>query len=348
MQVSLAWLREILGPGNWLDGGAERLGPSEYSRKLAARLTMAGLEVESITAAGPPLEGVIVGEVISVARHPNADTLTLCQVATGRETVQVVCGAPNVRTGMKAPFASVGATLPGGVEIRKARLRGEESFGMLCSARELGLSDDASGLLELPAELPAGQTLAETLGLDDVVLGLNLTPNRGDCLSVLGIAREVAALSGAPLAPPGIAAVAPTGTDTVPVELTAGAGCVRFASRLIRGVNSGAPAPLWMRERLRRAGLRPINAVVDVTNYVMLELGQPMHAYDRREIDGGIVVRRARAGETLRLLDGRDVTMDESVLVIADHSKALGLAGVMGGDRSGIDEGTTDLLLEVA
>jgi len=347
MQVSLAWLREILGPGNWLDG-AERLGPSEYSRKLAARLTMAGLEVESITAAGPPLKGVIVGEVISVARHPNADTLTLCQVATGRETVQVVCGAPNVRTGMKAPFASVGATLPGGVEIRRARLRGEESFGMLCSARELGLSDDASGLLELPAELPAGQTLAETLGLDDIVLGLNLTPNRGDCLSVLGIAREVAALSGAPLAPPGMAAVVPTGRDTVPVELTAGAGCARFASRVIRGVNSGAPAPLWMRERLRRAGLRPINAVVDVTNYVMLELGQPIHAYDRHELDGGIVVRRARTGETLRLLDGSDVTMDESVLVIADHGKALGLAGVMGGDRSGIDEGTTDLLLEVA
>ena len=249
---------------------------------------------------------------------------------------------------MKAPFATVGATLPGGLEIRKARLRGEDSYGMLCSARELGLSDDASGLLELPADLPTGQPLSEALDLDDVVLGFNLTPNRGDCMSVLGIAREVAALAGQALAPPAIAAVAARGSDRVPVELTTGAGCVRFASRVIRGLTPGAQAPLWMRERLRRAGLRPISAVVDVTNYVMLELGQPMHAYDRREIDRGIVVRRARAGETLRLLDGREIAMDESVLVIADHAKALGLAGVMGGDRSGIDGQTTDVLLEVA
>jgi phenylalanyl-tRNA synthetase beta chain len=291
---------------------------------------------------------VIVGEVLSVVRHPNADTLTVCQVATGRETLQVVCGAPNVRPGMKAPLATVGATLPGGMEIGKARLRGEESLGMLCSARELGLSDDASGLLELPADMPTGQALEEALALDDQVLGFNLTPNRGDCMSVLGIAREVAALGGHALAPPEVAPVAAGGGDTVPVELTPRAGCVRFASRVIRGVDARAQAPLWMRERLRRAGLRPINAIVDVTNYVMLELGQPMHAYDRREIDGGIVVRRARAGETLRLLDGREITMDESVLVIADRSKSLGLAGVMGGDHSGIDDSTTHVLLEVA
>ena len=348
MQVSLAWLREILGPGNWVGAKSEGLPPGEYSRELAARLTMAGLEVETVRAAGPPLEGVIVAEVLSVERHPNADSLTLCQVATGSETLQVVCGAPNVRAGMKAPLATVGATLPGGTVIKKARLRGEDSSGMLCSARELGLSDDAAGLLELSSNLPTGQPLATALALDDVVLGFNLTPNRGDCLSVLGIAREVAALTGQALLVPEVDATVSGGTDTVQVELTAGAGCARFASRQIRDLNAGAQSPLWMRERLRRAGLRPINSVVDVTNYVMLELGQPMHAYDRREIDGGIVVRRARPGETLRLLDGRDITMDDSVLVIADHKKAIGLAGIMGGDRSGIDESTTDVLLEVA
>ena len=256
---------------------------------------MAGLEVESVTPAAPPLPGIIVGEVLSVVRHPNADSLTLCQVATGRETLQVVCGAPNVRAGMKAPFATIGARLPDGLEIRQAKLRGEASHGMLCSARELGLSDDASGLLDLPADLPTGQPLSDALDLDDEVLGFNLTPNRGDCMSVLGIAREVAALGGRALTAPAIAAVAAGGTDRVPVELTPGAGCVRFASRVIRGLTPGAQAPLWMRERLRRAGLRPISAVVDVTNYVMLELGQPMHAYDRHEIDRGIVVRRAKA-----------------------------------------------------
>jgi len=357
MQVSLAWLLEILGPEIGRRAGLDvavtaAVGAAAANmtagRELASRMTMAGLEVESVSPAAPPLPGVIVGEVLSVTRHPNADTLTVCQVATGREMLQVVCGAPNVRPGMKAPFAMVGATLPGGAEIRKARLRGEDSFGMLCSARELGLSDDATGLLELPADLPTGQALDEALALDDVVLGFNLTPNRGDCMSVLGIAREVAALAGQPLTPPETAKVGAGSDDTVPVELIPRAGCIRFASRVIRGVNARAQAPLWMRERLRRAGLRPINAIVDVTNYVMLELGQPMHAYDRREVDGRIVVRRARAGETLRLLDGRDIKMDDSVLVIADRTKALGLAGVMGGDRSGIDDTTTEVLIEVA
>ena len=350
MQVSLAWLRELLGPEMWLRATLRNgnVALSQISRDLASRLTMAGLEVESVTPAAPPLPGVIVGEVLSVVRHPNADSLTLCQVATGRETLQVVCGAPNVRAGMKAPFATIGARLPDGLEIRKAKLRGEESNGMLCSARELGLSDDASGLLELPADLPTGQPLSDALDLDDEVLGFNLTPNRGDCMSVLGIAREVAALGGQALTAPAIAAVAAAGTDRVPVELTPGAGCVRFASRVIRGLTSGAQAPLWMRERLRRAGLRPINAIVDVTNYVMLELGQPMHAYDRREIDRGIIVRRAKPGEPLHLLDGREIAMDDTVLVIADHAKVLGLAGVMGGEHSGITSATTDVLLEVA
>ncbi|MBK6350420.1 MAG: phenylalanine--tRNA ligase subunit beta [Proteobacteria bacterium] len=336
MRISLQWLGEWSG------------GPLPAPRDLAARLTMAGLEIEGVEAAAPPLPGVIVGEIVERVQHPNADTLSVCQVNTGAETVQIVCGAPNARAGMKAPLATVGAKLPGGMEIKRARLRGVESFGMLCSGRELGLSEESSGLLELPAETPTGAAVIDALGLDDTVLEVNLTPNRGDCMSVLGIAREVAALTGQALTGPTQTAVPAASSETFPVELTAGAGCVRFVSRVIRGLNPLAKSPAWMQERLRRAGLRPISAAVDVTNYVMLELGQPMHAYDLRELAGGIVVRRARAGETLKPLDGREVAMDETVLVIADRDKALGLAGVMGGDHSGIGDDTTDVLLEVA
>ncbi|MGI9246607.1 MAG: phenylalanine--tRNA ligase subunit beta [Steroidobacteraceae bacterium] len=336
MRISLQWLSE------WLDG------PAPAAPELAARLTMAGLEIEGIEAAAPPLPGVIVGEILAREKHPDADTLSVCTVDTGRERVQIVCGAPNARTGMKAPLATVGALLPGSLEIRKAKLRGVESFGMLCSARELGLSEEASGLMDLPVELRTGAPLVEALGLDDTVFEVNLTPNRGDCMSVLGVAREVAALTGARLTGPALLPF-PAGSDaTFPVELVAGAGCTRFASRVIRGLDPKAKSPAWMQERLRRAGLRSISAAVDVTNYVMLELGQPMHAYDLRELSGGIVVRRARAGETLRLLDGRDITLDDSVLVIADQHKPLGLAGIMGGDHSGIGDDTTDVLLEVA
>ncbi len=328
MRISLQWLSEWIG------------GPLPAPKDLAARLTMAGLEIEGVAAAAPPLPGVIVGEIVERVPHPNADTLSVCQVNTGSATVQIVCGAPNARAGMKAPLAMVGAKLPGGLEIKQAKLRGVDSMGMLCSARELGLAEDGQGLLDLPAELRTGATLVEALGLDDTILEVNLTPNRGDCMSVAGIAREVAALTGQTLTGPAIAPVAPASSEILPVELTPGAGCVRFASRVIRGLDPSAKSPAWMQERLRRAGLRPISAAVDVTNYVMLELGQPMHAYDLRELAGGIVVRRARVGETLKLLDGRDITMDESVLVIADHDKPLGLAGVMGGDHSGIGDDT--------
>jgi phenylalanyl-tRNA synthetase beta chain len=336
MRISLQWLNEWIG------------GPLPAPKDLAARLTMAGLEIEGIEAAAPPLPGVIVAEILERVPHPNADTLGVCQVNTGNGTVQIVCGAPNARAGMKAPLATVGAELPGGIKIKQAKLRGVDSMGMLCSARELGLSEDAQGLLDLPADLQPGRALIDALGLDDTILEVNLTPNRGDCMSVLGIAREVASLMGQPLTGPALAAVPARSQETFPVELTPGAGCVRFASRVIRGLNPAAKSPPWMQERLRRAGLRPISAAVDVTNYVMLELGQPLHAYDLRELAGGIVVRRARAGETLKLLDGREITMDESVLVIADREKALGLAGVMGGDHSGIGDDTTDVLLEVA
>lgn len=336
MRISLQWLSEWLG------------GPLPAAKDLAARLTMAGLEVEGVEAAAPPLPGIIVGHIIERVKHPNADTLSVCTVDTGTEQVQIVCGAPNARAGMKAPLATLGAKLPGGLEIKKAKLRGVESSGMLCSARELGLSEESSGLLELSQELQTGAPLVEALGLDDTILEVNLTPNRGDCMSVLGVAREVAALTGQSLTGPTLTAFAAASSEVFPVELKPAAGCVRFASRVIRGLDPQAKSPAWMQERLRRAGLRPISAAVDVTNYVMLELGQPMHAYDLRELDGGIVVRRARAGETLKLLDGRDITLDESVLVIADHAKPLGLAGVMGGDHSGIGDDTTDVLLEVA
>ena len=335
MRISVRWLSE------WL-------GSTPEPRDLAARLTMAGLEVEAIEPAAPPLPGIVVGEIVAREKHPNADSLSVCQVSAGGEHLQIVCGAPNARVGLKAPLATLGSKLPGGMEISKAKLRGVESHGMLCSARELGLSEDATGLMELPADLRVGLALSDALALDDTVLEINLTPNRGDCLSHLGVAREAAALTGARLSDPELHAVPAQITDVFPVELVPGAGCARFAARVIRGVRADAQAPLWMRERLRRAGLRPISAIVDVTNYVMLELGQPMHAYDLRELEGGIVVRRALAGETLRLLDGRDVTLDETVMVIADRVKPLALAGVMGGDHSGIDAGTTDVLLEVA
>ena len=336
MRISVNWLNEWLGT------------PAE-ARDLATRLTMAGLEVEGIEPAAPSLAGIVVGEIVECGKHPNADSLSVCKVqAGGSEPLQIVCGAPNARVGLKAPLATVGTKMPGGMEIKQAKLRGVESHGMLCSARELGLAEDSSGLLELPADSVVGQSITAALDLADTLLEINLTPNRGDCMGVLGVAREAAVLTGTTLGGPALRAVPAQSTERFPVELAPGAGCARFAARVIRGVRPEAQAPLWLRERLRRSGLRSISAVVDVTNYVMLELGQPMHAYDLRELDGGIVVRRAHAGETLRLLDGRDVVLDESVLVIADHAKALGLAGVMGGEHTGIGAATTDVLLEVA
>ncbi len=336
MRVSVAWLRE------WLTA----VPPAE---ELAARLTMAGLEIEAVEPAAPPLDGVVVGEILSCERHPDADSLQICSVGSGGgEALQIVCGAPNARPGLKAPLAKIGARLPGGLQISRARLRGVESHGMLCSARELALYEDASGLMELPGQLETGQALADALALDDKILDVNLTPNRGDCMSMLGVAREVAALTGVGLLSPGAGSVSPRVQDRFEVELEPGAGCARFASRVIRGVRPDAVSPLWMQERLRRAGLRPINAVVDVTNYVMLELGQPMHAYDLAQLDRAIVVRRAKSGESLVLLDGREIELDDSVMVIADRSKPIGLAGIMGGEHSGIGPQTSDVLLEVA
>ncbi len=335
MKISLQWLRD------WVDTGDD-------VPALAHSLTMAGLEIEGIDRAGPGLTGIVVGEVLAVEKHPDAEKLNVCRVSSGREELQIVCGAPNVRAGMKAPLAQIGAKLPNGVEIRKAKLRGVESNGMLCSARELGLSEESSGLMDLPQSLTAGQDLVAALHLDDTILEVNLTPNRGDCMSVAGVAREVAAARHVPLRAPSMAPVAAAIQDTFPVRLEATAACPKFAGRVIRGINVGAKSPWWMQERLRRAGLRPISAVVDVTNYVMLELGQPMHAYDLAKLSGAIVVRHARAGEQLKLLDGRTIELTPDVAIIADEKVALGMAGVMGGEDSGISDETRDVFLEVA
>jgi phenylalanyl-tRNA synthetase beta chain len=286
--------------------------------------------------------------VQSVTKHPDAEKLSVCRVWSGREELQIVCGAPNVRVGMKAPLALVGARLPNGTEIKPAKLRGVESAGMLCSARELGLSEDAAGLFDLPAELTVGAELVQALQLDDTIFDVNLTPNRGDCMSVAGVAREVAAVRAKPLHAPAVKRIEPSIQDRFPVRLEGGAGCPKFVGRVIRGVRPNARSPLWMQERLRRAGLRPISAIVDVTNYVMLEFGQPMHAYDLAKLQGAIVVRFAKAGETLKMLDGRIVELTPDVLMIADERTTLGMAGVMGGEDSGISDATTDVFLEVA
>jgi phenylalanyl-tRNA synthetase beta chain len=335
MRISLQWLRE------WVDVGND-------VRALAHALTMAGLEIEGIERAGPELSGIVVGEVLSVERHPDAEKLNVCRVSNGREELQIVCGAPNVRVGMKAPLAQIGAKMPNGMEIRKAKLRGVESSGMLCSAREIGLDEDASGLLDLPPELTTGQDLVLALGLDDTIFEVNLTPNRGDCMSVAGVAREAAAARSTALMAPQIEPVKATIDATFPVRLEAPAACPKFAGRVVKGIRAGARSPWWMQERLRRAGVRPINAAVDVTNYVMLELGQPMHAYDLHRLKGAIVVRNARDNEPLKLLDGRSIELSSDISVIADEHSVLGMAGVMGGEDSGINDATTDVFLEVA
>jgi phenylalanyl-tRNA synthetase beta chain len=335
MRVGLNWLQD------WVDTGTD-------VPALSHALTMAGLEIEGVQRAAPPQSGVVVGEVRTVTKHPDAEKLNVCRVFNGKEELQIVCGAPNVRLGMKAPLAMIGAVLPNGTQIKQAKLRGVESFGMLCSARELGLSEDSSGLFDLPKDLEAGADLVKALALDDTLLEINLTPNRGDCMSVLGVAREVAAARRVHLRAPSVAPVKNHIADVFPVSLADPHGCPKFVGRVIRGINGAAASPFWLQERLRRAGLRPISAVVDVTNYVMLELGQPMHAYDLAKLDGEIVVRFARNGETLKLLDGKTIELTHDVLVIADKAKVLGLAGVMGGEDSGISATTTDVFLEVA
>jgi phenylalanyl-tRNA synthetase beta chain len=332
MNVPESWLRSFCNPPL---PGAE----------LAERLTMAGLEVEAYEPVGSQFSGVVVAQVLEVARHPNADQLTVCTVDAGGERLKVVCGAPNARVGMKVPLAKIGARLPG-VEVGKTTIRGVESAGMLCSARELGLSDDHSGLLELNGKVGGDARVA--LGLDERVFTLKLTPNRADCLSVLGVAREVAALTGARLEAPAIVPVPKRSEAHHPVRISAPEGCGRFAGRVIRDVNAAAPTPAWMRERLERAGQRAISALVDVTNYVMLELGRPLHVYDLDKLSGAIDVRWGRKGERVLLLNEQTVDVDPSVLCITDDSGAIGLGGIMGGESTKADTTTRNIFLESA
>jgi phenylalanyl-tRNA synthetase beta chain len=340
-------------PYSWL---AEWVRVPWSPQELGSRLTMAGLELEALEPAAPPFSGVVVAEILAAEKHPQADKLRVCRVATGQgEPLQIVCGAANARAGLKSALAVVGAQLPGDAPpIKAARLRGVESAGMLCSAKELGLADASNGIVELPSDAPVGKPLREYLDLDEMVLELNVTPNRGDAMSIIGVAREVAALSGGKLTGPG----APTGhpspvaasalSDTFPVHLDAPAGCPKFVGRVIRGVNNQAVTPVWMRERLRRAGVRSISPLVDVTNYVMLELGQPMHAYDLAKLAGGMHARFAREGETIALLDGKTVAVQPDVLLITDRTGPVGIAGIMGGQRTAVSAETTDVFFEAA
>ena len=331
-------------PESWLRSFCD---PAISGRELADKLTMAGLEVEAYEPFGPQFSGVVVGEILSVGRHPGADKLTICQVSDGAATLEVVCGAPNARPGMKVPLARIGAKLPG-FEIKSAAVRGVESHGMLCSARELGLSQDHSGLLELAKELQPGADVRAALGLGDCILTLKLTPNRADCLSVLGVAREVAALTGARLEAPAIARMPPKNQLLHPLRISAAEGCGRFAGRVIRGVNAAAVTPPWMKQRLERAGQRSISALVDVTNFVMLELGRPLHVYDQDKLRGPIDVRWGRQGEKVLLLNEQEVEVDPSVLCIADDSGVIGLAGIMGGESTKADAATKNVYLESA
>ena len=330
---------------NWL---RQHVKTSATRDELAATLTAIGLEVEEMTVLGDALDGVVVARIVECAKHPEADKLQVCQVDAGALGVlQIVCGAPNARPGLVAPLATIGTKI-GDLTIKAAKLRGVESNGMLCSAKELGIDADASGLLELPADAPVGAPLADYLGLPDARIELKLTPNRADCFGVHGIAFDVAAATGCDVEPLDTAPVPAAHDAVLPVELNAGADAPRFVGRVLHGVDARAATPVWMAERLRRSGVRPVSFLVDVTQYLMLELGQPMHAYDRDLLQGPIGVRAARDGETLTLLNGSDATVGPQFLVITDADRAVGLAGVMGGEDTKVSSATRNVFLEAA
>jgi len=336
MKISYQWLRE------WV--------PVKLTAgKLAERLTHAGLEVGAIEPVAPDLDQVVVARILTVTPHPNADQLRICHVDAGQKTgiLEIVCGAPNAEAGMNVPLALPGACLPGGKTIAESEVRGVRSRGMLCSASELGLEDSAEGLLDLGPDVRPGQSLQQALALDDVTLEVELTPNRGDCLSVKGLARELAALTGQKLQAPAIPSVKAAIRRQPSIQLKS-PSCPHYVGRIIEGIDSSASTPLSIRERLRRGGIRSIHPVVDVTNYVMLELGQPMHAFDLAQIDGGIVVRTAKVGERLKMLDGKVISCEPGALLIADHRKPLALAGIMGGEGSAVGGQTQSILLESA
>ena len=335
MKFSEQWLRTLVNP-------------SISTQEMCDQLTMAGLEVDSVEPAAGDFTEVVVARVESMEKHPDADKLNVCQVTDGSETRQIVCGAANVRPGLVIPLAKVGAVLPGDFKIKPAKLRGVESFGMLCSEKELGLADSAEGLMELPADAPLGEDIRQYMKLDDTIIELDLTPNRGDCLSIEGIAREVGVLNNCEITEQQWAPYKQTITDEFPVEIEADEACTYYAGRVIKGINAKAQTPLWMVERLRRSGIRSLSPVVDITNYVMLQLGQPMHAFDLNKLDGKINVRFSKDGEKVTLLDGKSIDLQENSLVIADDSKVLALAGVMGGEDSAVADDTVDIFLESA
>lgn len=335
MQFSEQWLRQYTNPS--IDTDA-----------LSHLLTMAGLEVEELAGVGADFNKVVIAEIISADKHPDADRLQVLKVNVGAaEPLQIVCGASNARVGLKAPCALVGAVLPG-FEIKQAKVRGVESFGMMCSETELGLAAESAGLLELPANATVGQDIREYLGLNDKLFTLKLTPNRSDCLSIVGIAREVAALTGATLVLPKFDAVSAQHQDVKKVSVADAEACAHYCGRLVKGVNAKAQTPEWMVRRLERSGLRSISAVVDITNYVLLELGQPMHAFDAAKLQGDINVRWASQGETITLLNEQEVQLDKDMLVIADNSGAIAFAGVMGGQSTAVSDTCTDIFLESA
>lgn len=336
MRISEAWLRESVDPDIDTD-------------ELVKQLTMAGLEVDGVDPAAAEFEGVVVGEVLDVKPHPNANRLRLCKVSVGTvEPLQIVCGASNVQEGMRAPTALVGAVLPGDFRINKSILRGQESFGMLCSQKELGLTEETDGLMRLPDDAPVGTNIRDYLKLDDCIIDIDLTPNRADCLGVEGVAREVALLNRLDWKPSAQKENSIDHQQSVPVKVEVFEACPRYLGRVVTGVNPAAPTPLWMQERLRRSGVRSLGPLIDVTNYVLLELGQPLHAFDCAKIEGQIVVRCAHAKEKLLLLNDQEIVLDDDMLVIADQSKALALAGIMGGQDSAVSTNTQDIFLECA
>ena len=335
MQFSEKWLREWVSPD--LD-----------TQSLVEQLTMAGLEVDSVSSPANEFSGVIIGEVLQVEAHPDADKLRVCSVSDGSNEYQVVCGAPNVEIGQKVPFAQVGAVLGADFKIKKAKLRGVESQGMICSEEELGFSEQSDGIMIFPSDAETGLDVRQYLQLDDALIDLDLTPNRGDCLSITGIAREVGVLNKLAVSSPTIDPVQPTIKDTFPITLDSPADCPRYLGRIIRNINIEAQSPLWLQEKLRRSGIKRIDPVVDVTNYVLMELGQPMHAFDFEKLEGGINVRHANKKEKLTLLDGKEVELNQNTLVIADNKKCLAIAGVMGGLDSSVTPASKDIFLESA
>lgn len=334
MKISISWLKE------WID---------EIPQNISNHLTMLGLEVDSEALAAPAFTNIVVGEVLTVEPHPDADKLRIATVNVGEaEPLQIVCGAPNVAVGIKVPTAVIGAVLPGDFKIKKSKLRGVESYGMLCSARELGLSDDHGGLMILAEDAPIGQDFREYYNLNDEILEIDLTPNRGDCLSIYGVARDLALSTGTALKALPKHHVDAVIADKIAVNVQDTVACPRYLGRKITGLNMSAPSPLWMTERLRRAGVRPHGILVDITNYVMLELGQPLHAFDADKLAGNIHVRQSVQGESVTLLNGDTVTLKANTLLIADDEKTVALAGIMGADNSVCDDNTTAIFLESA